>query len=95
MNFKTTVILLILLIGAGTFIAIDRWRNGDRDTAENTADTKRLFDVKNKDDVNSVTIKPADGNEIVLTKTDNKWRMTKPVESAAENWQVDSLVRAA
>lgn len=95
MNFKTTVILLVLLVGAGVYIMFDRLRHGDRDTAEQTtADTKRLFDVKNKDDVTSLTIKPADGNEIVITKSaDNKWRMTKPVDAAAENWQVDSLVR--
>jgi hypothetical protein len=90
MNFKTTVILMILLLGFGIYFIIDRTR--DKNHVETTNDTKKLFDVKDKDDVNSLTIKSADGSEIVLTKADGKWRMTKPVEAAAEGWQVDRLV---
>src|SRR5437762_1617896 len=93
MNFKTTLILLVLLVLVGGYVAYDRYKAGDRDKIETAADNKKLFDVKNKDDVNSLTIKSADGSEIVLTKAENKWRMTKPVESAAEAFQVDSLVR--
>jgi hypothetical protein len=93
MNFKTTVILLALLLVVGAFFAYDRFAGHDKETVETASDTKKLFDVKDKDDVSSVTIKSQDGSEIVLTKSDNKWRMTKPVEAAAENWQVDSLVR--
>lgn len=91
MNFKTTVILMILLLGVGIYVIVDRL-NSDKNPVETTTDTQKIFDVKNKDDVNSLTIKSADGSEIVLTKVDNKWRMTKPVEAAAEGWQVDSLV---
>jgi hypothetical protein len=101
MNFKTTLILLVLLVGAGAFVVVDRARNGGREAPETVADNRKLFDVK-REDVNSMTIRPgADGggsggagNEIVLTMAaDGKWRMTKPVEAAAENWQVDGLVR--
>jgi hypothetical protein len=96
MNFKTTVVLIILLVVAGAYFAFDRLSGrGDRETGVETAsDSHKLFDVKNKDDVNSVTIKSQDGSEIVLAKSEpSKWRMTKPVEAPAENWQVDSLVR--
>jgi len=93
MNFKTTVILLVLLGAAAAFVLFDRLGNGDKEKVETASDTKRLFDVKDKDDVNSLTIKSADGSEIVLAKADGKWRMTKPVEAAAEMWQVDGLVR--
>ncbi len=90
MNFKTTVVLMILLLGFGIYFIIDRAR--EKNPVETTADSKKLFAVKDKDDVNSLTIKSADGSEIVLTKVDTKWRMTKPVEAAAEGWQVDRLV---
>src|SRR4051794_40404130 len=95
MNFKTTLILLLLLVAAGGYVAWDRVRSADKDKVETVAtDTKKLFDLKNKDDVTSLTITSDGGNQIVLTKAaDNKWRMTKPVEAAAEAWQVDGLVR--
>jgi hypothetical protein len=95
MNFKTTLILILLLALVGAYVAYDRIAGRDKDTVETTADSKKLFDVKDKDDVTSVTIKSPE-SEIVLAKTGeglNRWRMTKPVEAAAEAWQVDSLVR--
>src|SRR6476620_4515234 len=95
MNFKTTLILLALLAVVGAFVAYDRLSGRDKETLETSADSKKLFDVKDKDAVNSVTIKSLDDGEIVLTKVGEtgKWRMTKPVDAAAEGWQVDSLVR--
>src|SRR3954469_20630948 len=94
MNFKTTVILLVLLLGVGTYVVIDRLASRNRDGVEAVENPRRLFDVKDKDDVTSLTIKPADGGEIRLEKqADNKWKMTKPVEAPAESWQVDGLVR--
>jgi hypothetical protein len=93
MNFKTTLILLVLLAVVGAFVAYDKFK-GEPDESSKTVATNRLFDVKETADVNSLTIRPTDGGEIVLTKTpDGKWRMTKPVEAAAENLQVDGLVR--
>jgi hypothetical protein len=92
MNFKTTLILLALLIAAGVYVMFDRLNGSDKDKIETAADNKKLFDVKDKNDVNSLTIKSADGGEIVLAKTNNKWRMTKPVDAAAEGFEVDSLV---
>src|SRR5882724_9571478 len=91
MNFKTTVILMILLLAAGIYVIVDKYIS-NKNPVETSTDTKKLFDVKDKDDVNSLTIKSADGGEIVLAKADNKWRMTKPVASAAEAFQVDNLV---
>jgi hypothetical protein len=95
MNFKTTLILLVALVLVGGYVVYDRVSGHDKDTAETSADSKKLFDVKDKDAVNSVTIKSLDDGEIVLTKVEEtgKWRMTKPVDAAAEGWQVDSLVR--
>ncbi|MDB5322457.1 MAG: exported protein of unknown function [Phycisphaerales bacterium] len=93
MNFKTTLILLVLLAVVGAFVAYDKFK-GEPDESSKTVATNRLFDVKETTDVNSLTIRSTDGGEIVLTKTpDGKWRMTKPVEAAAENLQVDGLVR--
>jgi hypothetical protein len=94
MNFKTTLILLVLLAVVGAFVVYDKFK-GEPDESTTTVATNRLFDVKETADVNSLTIRSTDGGgEIVLTKTpDGKWRMTSPVDAAAENLQVDGLVR--
>src|SRR5262245_41699336 len=92
MNFKTTLILLIALILVGGYIIVDRYVGRDKEPTE-TSDTKKLFDIKKAEDVTSVTIKPAEGSEVVLAKVNDKWRMTKPVDAAAEAFEVDSLVR--
>src|SRR3954471_16797877 len=94
MNFKTTLILLALLAVVGAFVAYDKFK-GEPDESGTAVATNRLFDVKDPADVNSLTIRSTDGGEIVLTKAaaGGKWRMTKPVDAAAENLQVDGLVR--
>lgn len=94
MNFKTTLILLAVLVLAGGYIIFEKVRSGDKDQVE-TTEPGKIFAVKDRDDVTSLTIKSADGSEIVLNKDEKqqKWRMTKPVGAPAETFQVDGLVR--
>jgi len=111
MNFKTTLILLVLLAAAGGYIAWDRYRNADSpENATAKANPGRLFDLADAADVTSLSIRGAD-SEIVLnavpepekkeTKPDSpfaelkptkQWRMVKPVESAANSAEVNTLV---
>jgi hypothetical protein len=94
MNFKTTLILLVLLVIVGGYIVVDRLVS-NKETTETVVDSKKLFQVGNKDDVTSLTIKSNDGSEIVLNKDDaSKWRMKKPFDAATDTWEVDSLVRS-
>ena len=58
MNFKTTLILLLLAVALGSYVAWDRMSGSNKEKVETTADSKKLFDVKNKDDVTSLTGSP-------------------------------------
>ena len=50
MNFKTTLLLLIVLLAVGGYVIFDRLSGGaDKDKIESAADSKKLFDVKNKE----------------------------------------------
>jgi hypothetical protein len=94
MNFKTTIVLLVLLAAVGIYLLIDRMGSdkGKSDT-ETPEDAAALVALK-ADDVTKVTITPADGERIVLVKKDAKWRIQEPVDAPAKGYQVDSLVQS-
>jgi hypothetical protein len=97
MNFRTTVILIVLLVIAGVWLFIDRTSTKPlTPSPENgvQADTgKKILDIS-ETTVTKVEITPASGTKIVLTKKDSKWRLTEPVDAPADQFAVDDLVRS-
>jgi hypothetical protein len=86
MNTKTPIILLVLLVLAGGYWFFTR------DKEESTKPQEhKLIDLASSD-VNSVTITPSEGKQIVLKKTGSDWRMTQPVDAPADNDQVTGLI---
>src|SRR5688572_6642415 len=94
MNFKTTVVLIVLLAVAAGALYFTREQNsedGGRVVEENR---QKLFAIK-AEDVNRVVVAAADGRKMALERAGaGKWRMTEPVQAAAEAFEVDNLVRA-
>lgn len=94
MNFKTTIILILLLAGIGGYMFFTS------ETVEKPAATvvesggeQKLFDFPTAD-VTRLSITPADGSAIVLEKSGANWRLVQPVAAAGENFQIDTLVHA-
>ena len=94
MNFRTTVILLVLLAGALVFYIAANWSAPtDAPTAKKDEDRdkgRKLLDVK-ADDVRKLVVKPGDGapagsKTVEMTQADGKWTITQPV-----NWPADSF----
>ncbi|MEO6437184.1 MAG: DUF4340 domain-containing protein, partial [Tepidisphaeraceae bacterium] len=92
MNFKTTLILIGLLVIAGVYLLVTREKS---DSATGTPDTaaQKVFDGLADTDVNKVVI-DAGGKKMALEKTGAAWRLTEPVSAPAEAFEVDSLLRA-
>src|SRR5687767_7696556 len=93
MNFKTTLILLVLLLGLGAYIFF----SGKGDSTAMKTETKetgerKLFEVK-AEDITKVAVAPASGNRLVLQKDGAKWRIAEPVSAEAESFEVDNLTR--
>ncbi len=87
MNFRTTIILCVVMLLAVGYLFYDRLGNKtDQTTETSTPDTKgrKIVDVK-RDDVTRISIKQG-GGTIELSKVDGNWKITKPV-----NWQADSF----
>ena len=99
MNRATPIVLLVLLVTAGTYVVFfevrpeTRWRS-ETERAERQA---FVFNVDRSDAVvdavHRLTI-TRDGVEIVFERVgENAWRIAKPVTSLAKGGLVGSLVR--
>src|SRR4051812_45020094 len=97
MNFKTTIVLIFMLVAVGAVLYFTRNRvgSGGTDATKNepTASTEKKFLEIRPADVKKLVITPADGTVIALEKSPpDKWRMSQPVNAAADSSAVDSLI---
>jgi hypothetical protein len=96
MNFKTTAILLVLLLGIGGYVFFTRDKGASTDTTATPTPpaAKPLLDLKSAD-VTAITIDGSDGKPVLaLEKANGNWRLTAPVKAAADKYSADSLVDA-
>ena len=91
MNFKTTIVLIILLAAAGAWL----YFSGDHTTAPPAASTEGspLLTIDAKD-VTKLIVTPRDGPEFELQKVGADWQLTEPTTATADPFEVDSLIRA-
>jgi hypothetical protein len=92
MNIKTTIVLLVLLLGVGTYVLFTRDRTDT--TPKHVVHT--LVDVK-PDDVTRFVITSSDGKKIAAQKTTEGnappvWKITEPVTATAESYKISSLL---
>jgi len=96
MNFKTTIILILLLGIAGVYLAWDRFStttskpNTDSELVDGKG--RKLFDVDSSA-VARVSIKSADGSTLTVARAGENWEIVEPLRTSAETWAVDGLVR--
>jgi hypothetical protein len=99
MNFKTTVILIVLLAAVGAYLLVDHWVAPSQTTGQSDGQTglagegTRLFEAQAKD-VTKVQITPASGPKLVLQKMEGQWRLTEPVSAPADSFEADDFVRS-
>src|SRR3954463_15083552 len=93
MNFKTTIVLVILLLVGGAVVLFTQSREKTAGEKSVESQQKILADVQ-PTNVNKLVITPADGAKISLAKTGATWRLVEPVSAPAESFEVDGLVRA-
>jgi len=98
MNFKTTLVLIVLLAVAG--VALYFTSNKSAETkgtdagAPGGGDEQRLFADITTDKVTKLSVAPASGDKLTVEKSGGNWHLTEPVKSPAEAFEVDALVRA-
>lgn len=92
MSFKTTIVVLVVAIALGAFVYFYEVKGGKaRQEAEEQA--KKVFTFK-EDQIESISIIRAD-TSIVCTKiSEDRWKITQPVETDADKNTLESLVRS-
>jgi hypothetical protein len=87
MRFRSTFVLILLLIGLGAYVY---WVEVPKSQEE--AKKKTILDFK-ADDVTGVSLAYPD-REIVMKKSGKDWRLTKPLDAAADSTTVKNLIAA-
>jgi hypothetical protein len=104
MNFKTTLILLVLLTGVAAFVFFanrgseTETKTNDENPAEVLKKGEKLFNTK-ADDIDKLVVRPGDGapsgsKTVELTKAAAKWDLTQPVAWPADSFDAKSLVES-
>ena len=102
MNWKTTAVLLVLVVGFGVYLKFFEMKRPD--TAEAARQAQKVLNF-NRDKIDGITIQNGD-DTIDLRRNGDKWRLEKPIKDQAdsssistllfdlENWQKDSRISA-
>jgi hypothetical protein len=96
MNFKTTIVLIILLaIVGGVLWWTGRGPNPPEQTNQQPSVDQgtRLIDVQ-ANSINALNVTNATGEKTALKKTGDSWRLTEPVAAPAVDWSTQDLVRS-
>ena len=91
MNFRTTIILIILLAGAGAYVAVRQLSGGNKEAEARTSTTGKLVGMETAD-VTKLSITPADGQKIVAEKSGTQWRLVEPIKAPADQFTVEAWV---
>src|SRR2546421_2420956 len=91
MNFRTTLVLLILVVAAGVAVYITQQRTSSQTEQATPGNEHKLTDVDSKD-ITRVAITNSEGKKTVLEKSGADWKLVEPVKADAKSFEVDSLV---
>src|SRR2546421_9918615 len=86
---RNTLILMIAAVALGAFVYFYEIKSG-KPRDEKTDTSKPAFNFK-REDVTAITLTRA-GQTVALENQDNKWVIKQPVNAAADQTAVDSLV---
>jgi hypothetical protein len=96
MNFKTTIVLIVLLAAALVFVFVARddepaADGGGADAPRTGVEPVRLFTTAAAD-VKRLTITAADGKKLVVTRSGDAWKIESPIAWPADQWEVRNLL---
>ena len=88
MNIKTTATLFIIAVALGMYIFATSEHGSSK---KELHEQHQLVDFASVNDVAKVVMTDAAGKKTTLEKTDKKWRLTDPVNAAADDTEAATL----
>ena len=88
MKWKTTLILLAIVVAVGAYIKFVEPNRPDTAEAQRRAQNVLNF---NREKINGIVIWNGD-DKIEVRKIDNKWRLESPIKDQADNSLIDNLL---
>ena len=82
-------VVVLAALGGAIYYA----KNKDAQIGTSSTTSAELPEIKAPDEVDKISVKNGEKDEIVLEKKDDKWTMTKPVAAPANQGNVDQLVK--
>src|ERR1051325_7162959 len=88
MNWKTTVALLVIVVGLGLYLKFHEMNLPD--TAEAAQQSQKVVKL-DRDKIDGIVIQNGD-EKIDLRRRDNKWRLEAPIKDQADASAIQSLL---
>lgn len=92
MNFKTTIVLLVILAAVAVYLGVQRFAGRHASEETPPANPNQLVAAKS-DEITKVSITQPDDKHIVLVKNGKDWRLTQPIDAKADTFAVEELLR--
>src|SRR6266550_6894723 len=88
MNWKTTVALLVIVLGLGFYLKFYEMKRPD--TAEAVRQSQKVVNL-DRDKIDGITIQNGD-DKIDIRRHDDKWRLETPIKDQADASSIQSLL---
>src|SRR5918996_3201702 len=91
-GLRSTIALLVVLIGLGAYIYFVTWKQPDSsDTASNQ---EKVFAALEADKIEELKVKAEKGDVTTVVKKDGAWQISQPFTTRADESEVSSLTSA-
>ena len=90
-GLRSTLALLLVLIGLGAYIYFVTWKQSDDSTSSKL---EKVFPAVAAQDVQELTVKSEAGEVSSLKKTGDRWELTAPVQAHASESDVSAITGA-
>ena len=88
-GLRSTIALLVVLIGLGAYIYFVTWKRSD--SADATSKQEKVFASLEADKIEELKVKAEKGDNTTVVKKSGAWQLTRPVATKADDSEVSAI----